>query len=108
RDRAWFKDDYGEELEAVGIRTVTITIEWPLDGDRTEVILRNVLHSPDAACNIIGYSITEDYFIDPIEIPWDIWRLSQYRDSPPIARFGQEGNGARLNFRIASRHYIWS
>ncbi|KAI8725534.1 hypothetical protein NCS52_00124800 [Fusarium sp. LHS14.1] len=114
RDRAWFKDDYvpyrtqftnsqGEEFTAIGIGTVAITIEW-LNGERTEFILRNVLHSPDAAWNIVGHPIIEDYYIDPIELPYHIWKVTD--KGSPIARFRRWGNNAILSLSEVPRGTI--
>lgn len=114
RDRAWFKDDYvpyrthftnsqGEELTAIGVGTVAITIKW-LDGERTEFILRNVLHSLDVAWNIIGHPIIEDYYIDPIELPYHIWKVTD--KGSPIARFRRWGNNAVLSFTKLPRGTI--
>ncbi|KAM6528880.1 hypothetical protein FALCPG4_009832 [Fusarium falciforme] len=64
RDRNWFSDDYvpfqtrihdsrGIWFEAVGIGTVVLPIVQS-EGERGEIILKNVLHYPDAVCNIVG------------------------------------------------------
>lgn len=108
RDRAWFKDDYvpyqtrftnsqGEELEAIGIGTVVLSTRSPVGNERTEITLRNVLHSPDIVSNIVGYPVYEDYYIDPIQVPYSFWRLRNSKGTP-VAHFTQEGNKARLGF----------
>lgn len=107
RDRAWFKDDYvpyrtqftnsqGEELQAIGVGTVVITMKW-INGECSEFILGNVLHSPDAACNIVGYPIVEDYYPGPIQLPYPLWRVTDGKGST-MACFKREGNNSVLRF----------
>ncbi|KAL2686926.1 hypothetical protein Neosp_004471 [[Neocosmospora] mangrovei] len=85
RDRNWFSDDYvpfqtrihdsrGIWFEAIGIGTVVLPVVQS-DGERDEILLENVLHYPDAVCNIVGSLVSRGE---------RVWTLREDKSRPAV------------------------
>ncbi|RSL39451.1 hypothetical protein CEP53_014045 [Fusarium sp. AF-6] len=85
KDRDWFSDDYvpfktrindtrGVWFEAIGIGTVILPVIQS-DGECGELLLRNVLHFPDAVCNVVGIQVSEDYEVGCIDCSARVWTI---------------------------------
>ncbi|KAJ3524391.1 hypothetical protein NM208_g12073 [Fusarium decemcellulare] len=87
KDRSWFADDYerverqyttgqGDTGRGMGMGTVVLAVRHSPDEDGPSsnglLVLKNVVHAPNAPCNVIGRPITDDYRVTMYYAPKEV------------------------------------
>ncbi|UPL01206.1 hypothetical protein LCI18_012140 [Fusarium solani-melongenae] len=104
--KTWLTDSRGMKLEAIGVGNIMLPVDLP-NGNRGEILLRNVLHFPDSVCNSIGSPIYIDYNIDGMNFADHVQTLRDDQGRPCayfergskvfyILKLGGPPRGARL------------